>query len=126
VNEVVDAFVERAVDLSRKNASVILSLLEFPENLPGDPEIMDIPEQCHKPLTEGLADGERHEHIFDRHLVDPSIRAEVLHRVLTENPTNERCPGHPLLIDSEEIDVLKQQVSITGHDIQALTAHPRK
>ena len=89
---------------------------------------MDVPEERHKSLTEDSVNKELPEDlaIIDRYLEEPSTRAEILHHVLAENPTNAQRPGHPLLIDSEEMDVLKQQVHITKEDTTALTAHPRK
>jgi hypothetical protein len=63
--------------------------------------------------------------IVDRDLAEPGTRAEIIHSILKENPTNLQRPEHPLLIDSYEIDVLQREAHI-GQDMKALTAHPRK
>ncbi|KAH8768856.1 hypothetical protein F5883DRAFT_643529 [Diaporthe sp. PMI_573] len=70
---------------------------------------MDVPEECQEPLTEESVNKELPEDlsICDRDLEEPSTRAGILHHVFKENPTNTRRPDPPLLIDSEEIGVLK-------------------
>lgn len=88
---------------------------------------MDIPEKRQNPLIEAPVDADPEDlAIFDKGLEEPNTRAEIFHHVLTENPTKTQRPDPPLLIDSEEIDVLKQEVHITEQDRTALTAHPRK
>lgn len=92
---------------------------------------MDILEERHKPLTKEPPHAEHPEDLasFDRDLEKSRTRAEILHSVLTENPTNTQRSEPPFLIDSEEIGVLKQHVHTTDlneEDMTALTAHPRK
>jgi hypothetical protein len=81
-----------------------------PDNLS---EIMD--EERQKALTGDPASAEPPDDLdsYERDLEEPSTRAQILDHVLEENTTNVERPGDPLLIDSEEIGVLKLQVSIT-------------
>jgi hypothetical protein len=89
---------------------------------------MDVPEERQKHLTEDSVNKDLPEDlaIIDRYLEEPSTRADILHHLLTDNPTNTQRPDPPLLIDSEEIGVLKRQVRTTEQDMTALTTHRRK